>query len=152
MPVAANDLPSGEWRTATGMTPSRWRQSSRLGRRAEPGRGGFTPELGGRSRRVGDFDKDLARLDHLLSIWKGTLQHLFQIRVRRIATSYPQDHGRRAESFLQQHEIDVLRHHSNIRLSRLMKDAGIFGAKQIEIPNAIRFDSKLVSQPRRQSR
>jgi hypothetical protein len=33
--VAANDVRSTEWRSATAVTPSRWRQHSRLGRRAE---------------------------------------------------------------------------------------------------------------------
>lgn len=33
--VAANDVRGTEWRVATTVTPSRWRRSSRLGRRAE---------------------------------------------------------------------------------------------------------------------
>jgi hypothetical protein len=35
--VAANELPCSEWRTATAVTPSRWRRSRQLGCRAEAG-------------------------------------------------------------------------------------------------------------------
>jgi hypothetical protein len=52
------------------------------------------------------------------------------------------------QDVLEQDKIDVLGHHDYVRLARGLKDVRVSRVKQVQVSNAVRFNSKLLCEPR----